>query len=275
MAVKLGLIILFIVTSSRESLLAGLRGAIYLHIFFFIVHLLFLIVGQGEIYRSIIFLDAQTDFSESSVISFRPTGLFDEPSLFGMTIIGLVLARYYLSGALKVPLVTFATFSVPTMFVAGVLKTISAIQKNMKMLIVILFIASLMGVLLYSFAIDREQNVKMSPLALRLSHVVMLLESPNLYKGSGFCSAYGILDLDMSKDDLRENYMGNFKDAGQVIYIVDRIGLLAFALFIIIFFLAFPLKYCLILLLYLTFSKVLFFSMAGMIPFIALSNFKH
>ncbi len=268
--VKVIVVLLFMICNTRNHLVKGIGYAISVHAAIFLIHWLCLVLGAGEFFNQVIRLETQTSFGGSSYIPYRATGLFDEPSLFGMTILALIFTRYMLSGRLlsmKWPLITF---SLPTMLVAVSYIFNENIKRKVvfKVIVVLFLVTSLAG--LYKFAIDRESNVRMSPAGLRYTHVAFLLSSPNLLVGSGFCSAYGVFDLSMSRDELRNNYLGNFKDAGQVIYTLDRVGLIVFIGFCVLVVFTLGMRKSVLFFLYFALSKVPFIAVPSILLFVSM-----
>lgn len=272
--IKMFIIGSLFLTTEKDTLSESLGFAINFHIFVFLCHILFLILGQGQLYNSIIGIDTQTNFNESSFIPFRATGLFDEPSLFGMSIICLWISSLLLSKKTAHLNVPFFTFSVPVMVVISYSRLITSKSKGVLFKISIIFLLFFAGFVIYQIAVDREKNVKESPLGLRTSHYVFLYESPNLLTGSGFCSAYGKFSLDLDRDSLREYSMANFKDAGQVAYSIDRSGLLFFCIFCVFLYRHLGWRYFSILFVYLALSKVPIISVASVILFSSCFKYK-
>jgi len=135
------------------------------------------------------------------------------------------------------------------------------------------FVMCILG-LLIMFAKDRESNVKDSPLGLRTTHLLFLAQSPSLLSGNGFCNAYGTFPLDLGRDELRGNGLGNFKDAGQLIYSSDRIGIVG--VFCMCLFLLFSLgkKRFLFFIVYFGLSKVPFMAMPTIILFSSIAIYR-
>ncbi len=259
---------------SIDDIAKGIKFAIFSHCGIFLVHILFLLLGQGSVFNQIVGFEAQTTFGGSSYIPFRATGFFDEPSLFGMTILCLMLSYFFLKNKFFLISIPFLSFSFPTMLVAStfILNKIKQFSIFFRVLFFMIFLCVL-G-LLVLFAKDREANVKDSPVGLRTTHLIFLAQSPNLIKGSGFCSAYGTFPLNLGRDDLRSNGLGNFKDAGQIIYTSDRIGLAG--MFVMCLFLLFFLgkKRFSFFIVYFGLSKVPLIAMVTIILFSSISSYR-
>jgi len=272
--IKLIIVGLFVLVIRDCLVIKALKFALYGHMFFFIIHALFLIMGEGNLYSAIIGLDTQTAFHGVKAIPFRPTGLFDEPSLFGMTILGLILGISSVRKKTVKSIVPFFTFSVPTMFVGALNLIIHSFKFRLKIVLTTLTMLSVFLFLIGYIFTEREATVKESPLGLRTMHLVYFIKSPNLYIGSGFCSAYGVLNLDLGRDELRDKGLGNFKDAGQLIFMADRVGVLPILIWLLLLLRFIPTKFFILYIAYLSLSKVIFFSSAGMISLLLLSKMK-
>jgi len=95
---------------SINDIAKGIKFAIYAHCWVFLIHVVFLFLGQGAIYNTIVGFEAQTTFGGSSYIPFRATGLFDEPSLFGMTMLCLIFSFFLLKNKFILVNLPFLTF---------------------------------------------------------------------------------------------------------------------------------------------------------------------
>lgn len=259
---------------SIDNIAKGIKFAILSHCGIFLIHIFFLTLGQGELFNHIVGFEAQTSFGGSSYIPFRATGFFDEPSLFGMTMLCLMLSFFLLKNKFFLTSIPFLSFSFPTMLVAMTFTLNKLIRLNafLRVLFFLLAICVLGGLIL--FAKDRESNVKDSPIGLRTTHLIFLAQSPNLIQGSGFCSAYGQFPLDLGRDDLRSNGLGNFKDAGQIIYSSDRIGLLGMFIMCLCFLSFLGRKRFLFFIVYFGLSKVPFIAMSTVILFSSVSSYR-
>ncbi|WP_063669833.1 hypothetical protein [Aliivibrio fischeri] len=224
---------LLFIMCTRNNLTRAISDAILVHSLVFLVHFMMLALGYGHIFNNIIGIDTQTSFTEVPFIGFRATGLFDEPSLYGMTMFCLYLSLFILTGKRNSFKHLYLTFSVPVLVNNALNDAIIYWNRHIlvKIFSVLFVILSISAILWFSLV--RDANVKESPLALRTSHIEHLVDSPNLNLGSGFCSAYGVFPLDIGRDELRSYGMGNFKDAGQSVYIIDRIGVFGFLIFCI------------------------------------------
>lgn len=268
--IKLFCVTVFMLLIERDILIRGIKVAVYAHIAIFVIHFIFLALGQNALFNSIVGIETQVSFNEVRFIPFRATGLFDEPSTFGMSIMALILLHYFLSSKSLQTTVMYFTFSVPVMVVTAFFNLKDKLEKS--------FIYKLLGLVgifivlgfVFFFALERENTVKESPIGLRLSHAYFLAESPNILSGSGFCSAYGKFPLSLERDKLRSYSMGNFKDAGQLIYSLDRIGLIGFVLMLISINYIIGLKRTIIFLLYFSVSKIIWISMPMIILIIGL-----
>ncbi|MBB1380341.1 hypothetical protein [Pseudoalteromonas sp. SR43-2] len=265
--VKSSIIGIAFLLSSRELLSKSLLVALKIHIVIFIIHFVFLAFGFGHIFDLLVGLETQTNFSESSFVSFRATGLFDEPSLFGMTILALWISAYILSGNLntKIYQIAFFSFSVPVMIVTLASSYLTGVYKGIIFKLGIITFVFFSAFFIYKLAADREMNVKESPIGLRYTHYQLLYDSPNFYTGSGFCSAYGVFPLDLGRDSLRDNFMSNFKDAGQIAYSVDRVGIIFFLLYLAVIYRFVGLKNFLLIFIFFSLSKIPIIGVASII----------
>ncbi len=270
--IKLFSIASFVLLINRDTLIQGLKIATYAHIVVFIIHVIFLVLGQGALYNSIIGIDTQVSFNGVSFIPFRATGLFDEPSTFGMSILALILLHYFLSSESLMTKVLYCTFSVPVMLVTAFFNLKDKLSKGLAYKLFGLGgVVIILGFILF-FALERENTVKESPIGLRLSHAFFLMESPNIYTGSGFCSAYGMFPLALERDELRSLSMGNFKDAGQLIYLLDRIGVLGFVLMLIAINYILGTKRTILFFIFFSLSKITWIAMPMIIMIIGISK---
>jgi hypothetical protein len=269
---KLTVLSSFILITRNSLIIKALKFAIYAHITFFIIHAVFLALGLGLLYNMIIGLDTQTAFPGIRLIPFRATGLFDEPSLFGMTILGLILGLLFVSNKTVKSIVPFFTFSIPVMFVGAVNIFLDSFKFKLRAVLVSLaMIIPILILTMYMFN-EREATVKESPVGLRMMHLVYFAQSPNLYTGSGFCSAYGRFDLGLGRDELRENGLANFKDAGQLVFMTDRVGIVPMIIWLLLLVRFIPFKLFTLFFVYLILSKVIFYSTAGMVSILLLSK---
>jgi hypothetical protein len=256
LAIKIFGVSFFVATSNRTVLSKAIAYAIAFHTIFFILQWLSFFAGLDELYKDFVNPLTKTQFTEFKYIPFRATGLFDEPSLFGMTMISLFICYYFINKNLsKISLINVITLSTPVMLVSVLLNAYDLLRKSYFIRSVVVVLTLIFCFFLFQFFIFREQGVVFSPMALRTNHYIYLLESPNLLFGNGLCSAYGVFDLALSRDDLMNNYLSNFKDAGQLAYLLDRVGLAVFVPFFLFFFYRMQFKSFCFLLIFLALSK--------------------
>lgn len=257
---KLIVAITLVLNIPNTYLSSSLINAATLHSAFFALHLIFLYLGLGQHWDSLIQLETSTNF----ILGLsRPTGLFDEPSLFGMTILAMLISAYILNPKTSRNPFLLLTFSVPVylVFATYLLNTIKKTKLYLKIGIVTMSLAAI-AIGTFTF-LKRESLVSQSPLLLRINHLAYFIDSPNLIKGSGFCSAYGRLDRDLSRDELRNRALGNFKDAGQLLHMADLLGPIPTCLFFALTAFRLSLKKFVLFMVYMIVSKVVFFSFAG------------
>ena len=261
----------YMFTVNRKIFISSLNLAASSHIVFFLIHLLFIILGLNNLYLDIFNSGAKTSF-DVYFIENRPTGLFDEPSLFGMTILGLLLIKYFYTKEYpKQNFITLFSFSTPVM-VTMVSNYFLSQFRNIK-LGSLLLTASVLTIVFYfvfMLFLSREESLVFSPMLLRLSHLLYLSESSNLLVGNGLCNAYSFFPLDLDSEERLSMFLSNFKDAGQIIYIIDRVGLILFSFFIIFIFLKFSITFVAPFLIFLLFSKTIFLSPLVMLMFLTL-----
>lgn len=274
LAIKLFACYVIYLFFSINDIAKGIKIAIIAHCGIFLIHILFLLLGQGGIFNKMVGFEAQTTFGGSSYIPFRATGFFDEPSLFGMTMLCLTLSFFLLKNKFIMVSIPFLSFSFPTMLVAMTF-TLNKIKKLgfFFRILFFMFVMCIFG-LLVMFAKEREANVKDSPLGLRTSHLLFLAQSPTLLMGSGFCNAYGVFPLDLGRDELRGNGLGNFKDAGQLIYSSDRIGVVGVFIMCLSFLFFLGNKRFLFFIIYFGLSKVPFMAMPTIILFSSIAIYR-
>lgn len=269
--IKVVVILLVMGVASAGQAARSMGDAVRWHVVLFVLHFFLLLVGIGEWWDVLIGLDTETAFSESTFIPFRATGLFDEPSTFGMTMLALILGVYLLTGTVRYIAGPLLTFSLPAMSYVLLLRFIEVFRTRRYVKYIVLLIAPALFYALYMFALDRESNVRFSPMMLRVNHYLLFFESEKIWTGNGFCAAYGKFDLAMTRDELRSLYLGNFKDAGQLLYIADRIGLVLLLLYVFSLFRRLKMHIFILFFLYLALSKIPYFSMTGIFLFMSLA----
>lgn len=212
-----------------------------MHLFFAFVVTILQVIGFGSVVSEVFGFDIH--YLDSGVSSFRITGLYDEPSTFGMFMlchIFLLLSLNFNNFRKYLSLFPVVSFSAPVMLVS-LIATIHLYINSYRHLFIrifsYLFFGLIIFVCIYLVIVSRESAYKLSPLSLRLAQYLIFFENFPYFQGHGFCSAYGIFDLNLGKSDLRNLGFGNFKDAGQVVFLVDRVGVFAS-----LFFFAFILK---------------------------------
>jgi hypothetical protein len=252
--------LLMVTAISRQLLSRAIYYAVVLHSFFFLCHAVFLLFSMGSEWDKIIGLETSTNF----ILSLkRPTGLFDEPSLFGMTMMALLISAYILNLKKSRNFVLLLTLSVPVFssFLAYLSVGLNNLKKQTRVLLVFFLVLTMaLGSLVF---LKRENSVKESPIMLRIVHLQYFFDSPKLFRGSGFCSAYGKFDRSMGRDELRSFGLGNFKDASQVLLMSDLLGPIPTVLFFIVLLSRLKFKVFFIVLIYFAVSKVVFFSFTG------------
>ncbi|WP_340642257.1 hypothetical protein [Photobacterium damselae] len=255
---KIFVVGLVLITSDRVVISKAIKVVLSIHIVFFVFQWIMYFLGFNNFYVSYLNPYSKFHFSEFAFLPFRSTGLFDEPSLFGMTIILLSIALFFIGKRItKLIYFSLFSFSFPVMVVSLILTSYDLIKKNIIFKIIILALFPIACYLLYDFFMLREQSVQYSPLSLRTNHLFFLLNSKNLFTGSGLCNAYGVFDLALPKEELMQNYLSNFKDAGQIVYLIDRVGVIFFSIYLYFVYRNIGMKSFLFVVLFLGFSKTI------------------
>ena len=149
---------------------------------------------------------------DKGLLAIRPIGFYDEPSTYGFSMIIhifvlLLMKKNNIHLLLKG--LPFFTFSTPIQFITLLNFFIESFSK--RIFIYILPLVFILSIFAFDHYITRDSTYKLSPLTLRVNHYIFFSENPSYFLGRGLCNAYGVFDMEISKDDLRNLYLSNFK----------------------------------------------------------------
>ena len=209
-----------------------IKLSLFLHIGTGVFTYMILLSPLAPIYTELVLFDVSA--IDAGLAKVRPIGFYDEPSTYGFSLlvhlfILLIGEKNRVSAKLMAfPIITFST---PVQLLSILMLALRK-QTIGRSLIFLLVLPALLGAVFLQYS-TREDVYKFSPLALRTVHFIEFAKDPPYFYGRGLCSAYGQYDLELPKSDLRNLSMSNFKDAGQVLFMADRVGLLLSLMFYI------------------------------------------
>jgi len=194
---------------------------------------------------------------DKGLVGIRPVGFFDEPSTYGYALLLHLFSMYLLNSKgfrSFFAFLPFLTFSAPVQLLSAFGVFIS--KKNLRFGFLALLLSPILLYIIYSQVIIREDSYKLSPISLRANHYIEFSKNPTFYAGNGLCSAYGKYDLNMGKVELRQQYLSNFKDAGQLIFTADRIGVIWLSLLLFFLYRKLGLKLFIVFITIFAFAKI-------------------